>query len=99
MAKIELQNVGITFNAYQHKRKTLTHYARGGLAPRPTNKAVQVRPREALTLPPRAGARTGVIAPKGAGKTTLLKTLAGVSPPTTGTREVEGRICSLFDIT
>jgi ABC-type polysaccharide/polyol phosphate transport system ATPase subunit len=28
-----------------------------------------------------------------------LKTLAGVYPPTTGTRAVEGKICSLFDIT
>jgi ABC-type polysaccharide/polyol phosphate transport system ATPase subunit len=39
-----------------------------------------------------------VIGHNGAGKSTLLKLLAGIYPPTSGDRAVDGRICSLFDI-
>ena len=45
------------------------------------------------------GERLGVIGHNGAGKSTLLKLLAGIYPPTVGTRSVHGRISSLFDIT
>jgi ABC-type polysaccharide/polyol phosphate transport system ATPase subunit len=51
-----------------------------------------------LTLTAGEGDRIGVIGHNGAGKSTLLKLLAGVYPPTTGERVVEGKICSLFDI-
>jgi len=44
------------------------------------------------------GDRLGVIGHNGAGKSTLLKLMAGIYPPTSGTRRVEGNICSLFDI-
>jgi ABC-type polysaccharide/polyol phosphate transport system ATPase subunit len=47
----------------------------------------------------RDGERIGIIGSNGAGKSTLLKLLAGVYPPTVGTRTVTGKICSLFDIT
>jgi ABC-type polysaccharide/polyol phosphate transport system ATPase subunit len=45
------------------------------------------------------GERLGVIGHNGAGKSTLLKLLAGIYPPTVGSRTVNGRISSLFDIT
>jgi ABC-type polysaccharide/polyol phosphate transport system ATPase subunit len=51
-----------------------------------------------LNLEAHDGDRIGVIGHNGAGKSTLLKLLAGVYPPTAGTRVVEGRVCSLFDI-
>src|SRR5262249_39437454 len=41
----------------------------------------------------------GIIGHNGAGKSTLLKLLAGIYPPSSGTRVVRGRISSLFDIT
>jgi ABC-type polysaccharide/polyol phosphate transport system ATPase subunit len=98
MAKIELHDVSITFNAHQQKRVSLKEYlVRGLFAGR--SPAVCVRALEGISLSARDGDRIGVIGHNGAGKTTLLKTLAGVYPPTSGTREVEGRICSLFDIT
>ena len=99
MAKIELQNVSITFIAHQQKRQSLKEYLVSGLFAGRRSKAVQVRALEGINLSARDGDRIGVIGHNGAGKTTLLKTLAGVYPPTTGTREVEGKICSLFDIT
>jgi lipopolysaccharide transport system ATP-binding protein len=99
MAKIELQNVSITFNAHQQKRQSLKEYLVNGLFAGKRNRSVQVRALEGIDLSARDGDRVGVIGHNGAGKTTLLKTLAGVYPPTTGTREVEGKVCSLFDIT
>ncbi len=44
------------------------------------------------------GERLGIIGHNGAGKSTLLKLIAGVYPPTSGFREVQGSIGSLFDI-
>ena len=46
----------------------------------------------------RPGDRLGIIGRNGAGKSTLLKLLAGIYPPTSGRRHVEGRISSLFEI-
>ena len=100
MAKIELTDVSITFNAYQQKRVSLKEYlVRMMFWQRSANPAVQVHALTGINLSVHEGERLGVIGHNGAGKTTLLKTLAGVYPPTAGTRVVEGKICSLFDIT
>jgi ABC-type polysaccharide/polyol phosphate transport system ATPase subunit len=99
MAQIELQNVSITFTTQQQKRQSLKEYLVQGLFRSSVNPKVSVRALEGINLSARDGDRIGVIGHNGAGKTTLLKTLAGVYPPTTGTRAVEGKICSLFDIT
>ncbi|MBY0456279.1 MAG: ATP-binding cassette domain-containing protein, partial [Gemmataceae bacterium] len=99
MAKIELDNVSVTFNAYQQKRVSLKEYLAGGLFLTSRNPMLRVRALDGVTLSARDGDRIGVIGHNGAGKSTLLKTLAGVYPPTAGTRAVEGKVCSLFDIT
>ncbi|MBN9117772.1 MAG: ABC transporter ATP-binding protein [Planctomycetes bacterium] len=99
MAKIELTDVSITFNAHQQKRVSLKEYLVRRLYNRSVNPVMRVHALSNINLTVRDGERIGVIGHNGAGKTTLLKTLAGVYPPTTGTRVVEGKICSLFDIT
>jgi ABC-type polysaccharide/polyol phosphate transport system ATPase subunit len=99
MAKIELTDVSVTFNVHQQKRVSLKEYLVRGLFRRSVNPALRVRALEGVNLTARDGERVGVIGHNGAGKSTLLKTLAGIYPPTTGTRVVEGKICSLFDIT
>ncbi len=99
MAKIELTDVSITFNAHQQKRVSLKEYLVRGLFRRSVNPVLRVHALGGINLSARDGDRIGVIGHNGAGKTTLLKTLAGVYPPTAGTRVVEGKICSLFDIT
>jgi ABC-type polysaccharide/polyol phosphate transport system ATPase subunit len=99
MAKIELQNVSVTFNAFQQKRVSLKEYLTRLLFLTSRNPPLRVRALEGVNLSARDGDRIGVIGHNGAGKSTLLKTLAGVYPPTAGTREVEGKICSLFDLT
>ena len=99
MAKIELNDVSVTFNVYQQKRLSFKEYVVRGLFSRSANPALRVAALDGITLSARDGDRIGVIGHNGAGKSTLLKTLAGVYPPTAGTRAVEGKICSLFDIT
>ena len=99
MAKIELNDVSITFNAHQQKRVSLKEYLVKGMFRKSVNPVLRVHALNGINLSVREGERIGVIGHNGAGKTTLLKTLAGVYPPTTGTRIVEGKVCSLFDIT
>lgn len=99
MAKIELNDVSITFNAHQQRRVSLKEYLVRGLFRKSANPCLRIHALGGINLSARDGDRIGVIGHNGAGKTTLLKTLAGVYPPTGGTREVEGKICSLFDIT
>ena len=98
MAKIELDDVGLTFTVRQERKVTLKEYLLRGLFLASRNPRVAVHALSGLTLSARDGDRIGVIGHNGAGKSTLLKLLAGVYPPTVGTRTVEGRICSVFDI-
>src|SRR5207244_262507 len=62
------------------------------------NPIMKVNALQDVTLQVREGERVGILGHNGAGKSTLLKVLAGIYPPTRGTRTIEGRISSLFDI-
>jgi ABC-type polysaccharide/polyol phosphate transport system ATPase subunit len=46
----------------------------------------------------RKGERVGIIGPNGSGKTTLLKIIAGITTPTNGAVETDGKIVSLIDL-
>ena len=98
MAKIELTDVSLTFTVRQQKRVSFKEYIVRGLFRRAINRAVAVHALAGLNLSVRDGDRLGVIGHNGAGKSTLLKMIAGIYPPTEGTRDVRGSICSLFDI-
>jgi ABC-type polysaccharide/polyol phosphate transport system ATPase subunit len=98
MARIELNDVSLTFTIRQHRKVTLKEFLLRGLFLQSRNPKVAVHALSHLNLSAADGDRIGVIGHNGAGKSTLLKLLAGVYPPTAGTRHVEGRICSLFDI-
>jgi ABC-type polysaccharide/polyol phosphate transport system ATPase subunit len=99
MARITLDNVGLRFRVRQSRRVTLKEFLVRRLFRRGSvNPVMDVHALSGVSLDAREGDRIGVIGHNGAGKSTLLKTIAGVYPPTTGTRTVEGRICSLFDI-
>lgn len=98
MAKIELTNASLTFTVRQQRRVTLKEYLVRGLFRQSANPKLAVHALSGINLHADDGERVGIIGHNGAGKSTLLKLIAGIYPPTVGTRTVEGRICSLFDI-
>lgn len=99
MAKIEVKDASIAFTVRQSQKVSLKEYVVRGLFRRSLNPEMTIHALSGFNLSVADGDRIGVIGHNGAGKTTLLRMLAGVYPPTTGSCEVKGRICSLFDIT
>jgi ABC-type polysaccharide/polyol phosphate transport system ATPase subunit len=98
MARIELDRVGLTFRVRKNIRLTAKEYLIGQMFRRDRNPIMEVRALQDVNLRVGQGDRVGIIGHNGAGKSTLLKVLAGIYPPTSGRRAVEGRISSLFDI-
>jgi ABC-type polysaccharide/polyol phosphate transport system ATPase subunit len=98
MPSILLDRVGLTFKVRQHPKVGLKEFLVRGLFRRSARLSRRVRALEDVCLNVREGERVGVVGRNGAGKSTLLKVLAGVYPPTSGTRRVEGQISSLFEI-
>jgi len=98
MARIELDNVSLTFTVRKQGRVSLKEFLVRGLFRPSVNPHIQVEALKDVSLRMGVGERLGVLGHNGAGKSTLLKVLAGIYPPTRGKRFVEGRISSLFDI-
>ena len=100
MASIKLDNVGLTFRVRRSRRVPLKELVLQRLLGRAAeNPLLDVHSLRSITTRFEDGERIGIIGHNGAGKSTLLKLLAGVYPPTSGTRSVEGRISGLFDLT
>jgi lipopolysaccharide transport system ATP-binding protein len=98
MARIQLEEVSLTFRVRQNNGVTLKDFLIGQLRRNSRNPVMKVRALREINLRVEQGDRVGVLGHNGAGKSTLLKLLAGIYPPTKGQRVVEGRISSLFDI-
>jgi lipopolysaccharide transport system ATP-binding protein len=98
MARIELDKVCLTFRVRSHGRITLKEFLVRRMFRKSINPKLLVHALQEVSLQVREGDRLGIIGHNGAGKSTLLKMLAGVYPPTSGKRAVEGHISSLFDI-
>ncbi len=100
MARIELENVGLTFRVRTEQgRSTLKDlFLKWVLGRDDSSGTMPVHALHDVSLTLTAGQRVGIIGHNGAGKSTLLKLLAGVYEPTSGRRRVEGRISSLFDL-
>lgn len=98
MARIELTDASLTFSLRKSKNVTLKQYLLKGLFLSAFNPKVSIHALSDITLSAGDGDRIGVIGHNGAGKSTLLKMIAGVYPPTRGTARIEGKICSLFEI-
>src|SRR5713226_2222625 len=98
MAKIELDRVSLTFHVRKCGRVSLKEFLVRQMYRQSVNTIMEVRALRDVTLNIDEGERVGIIGHNGAGKSTILKLLAGVYPPTSGTRCVEGQISSLFDI-
>ncbi len=98
MPRIELDNLSLTFTLRAARKTTLKEYLLRGLFLQSANPKVAIHALNGVSFKAGEGERIGVIGHNGAGKSTLLRVLAGVYPPTAGTRLVEGKICSLFEI-
>lgn len=96
MPLIRLDEVSLSFRIRRKKNLTLKEYILGGGFLK--NDSVEVHALSRIDLEAHEGDRVGVIGHNGAGKSTLLKLIAGIYPPSSGRREVSGRVCSLFDI-
>lgn len=99
MASIALRDVSLHFHVRQKRKVTLKEYLLHHLYSKSINPYVEVKALNGVDLTLHDGDRIGIIGHNGAGKSTLLRLLAGVYPPTSGDRIVDGRISSLFDIT
>lgn len=98
MARIDLQDVSLTFHIRAKRKVTLKEYLTKALFLPSRNPRIPVHALSNVTLEASDGDRIGIVGHNGAGKSTLLKLLAGVYPPTSGVRRVDGRVCSMFDI-
>lgn len=87
---IEIKNVGKKFYLHQDK-PTLLETAL-------FRKWKEFWALKNINLRVRKGERLGIIGPNGAGKSTLLRLISGITTPTVGTIETEGRVASLIDL-
>jgi lipopolysaccharide transport system ATP-binding protein len=98
MARLVLENVGLTFRVRRQVRLTLKEYLVGQMFRRSINPVMEVRALAGVSLTVERGDRLGVVGHNGAGKSTLLKVLAGIYEPTHGRLVVDGQVSSLFDL-
>jgi ABC-type polysaccharide/polyol phosphate transport system ATPase subunit len=98
MAHIELEHVNLTFRVRKERGIRLKDFILKRMFLPSNNPIMEVRALQDINLSITQGDRVGFIGHNGAGKSTMLKLLAGIYTPTSGRREVEGRISSLFDI-
>lgn len=98
MARIQLEKINLTFNVRKTRGLSLKEFVVRGLFRDKVNPFMQVHALRDVDLTVSEGERLGIVGHNGAGKSTMLKLLAGIYPPTSGKRQVEGRISSLFEI-
>lgn len=98
MANIVLDDVSLTFDVRQSSKITLKEFVVQRMFRSVARQRMQVRALQNVSFTVEDGQRIGIIGHNGAGKSTLLRLLAGIYPPSSGQRVVEGRISSLFDI-
>jgi ABC-type polysaccharide/polyol phosphate transport system ATPase subunit len=99
MASIDLDQVDLTFRVRQQRQITMKEYLLKRMFLAKNNPMFEIKAIQNLNLHIGDGERVGIIGSNGSGKSTLLRLLAGIYHPTAGTRTVEGKISSLFDLT
>lgn len=98
MARIEVKDLRVAFKARRRGHATLKDYLLFQFLRRREAEGGEVEAIADLTFKAEDGHRIGIVGHNGAGKSTLLKVLGGVYRPTSGVCHVEGRVCSLFEI-
>jgi len=98
MTSIDLEGVSLVFRVRQNRRIPLKDFIVKQMFRRSLNPYMEIRALQNINLTIREGDRLGIVGHNGAGKSTMLKLLAGIYPPTQGTRTVRGQVSSLFDL-
>jgi lipopolysaccharide transport system ATP-binding protein len=100
MAKLDIQNVSISFPLYHGEsrslKKTVFAAASGRLGQDGKQRLV-VEALRNVSFSLRTGDRLGFIGSNGAGKTTLLRTMAGIYEPVHGIITIDGAVTALLD--
>ena len=96
MAVIELSNVDLTYRVLMNRTGSLKELFRDALKAR--NRVVDYTALKNLSFTVDKGEVVAILGRNGAGKSTLLKILAGVLPPTKGTRKVDGAIAPMIEL-
>jgi len=100
MSFIRLNQVDLEYPVRENQTRSLKELVLEGVFRRrsTSNKIRIVRALQKVTFSIGDGERVGIIGFNGAGKSTLLRTIAGIYPIARGSIDVDGSICSLFDI-
>lgn len=94
MAAIQLQDATKVYRYYPSRAHRLKEWLSFGLRRYFTE--VEALRRVSMTV--EAGESVGVIGRNGAGKSTLLRVLAGISPLTSGSRQVQGSVSAMIEL-
>jgi lipopolysaccharide transport system ATP-binding protein len=94
MTAIRLQDVTKVYRYYASRGNRLKEWLSLGLR----RYSTEVEALHGMSLVVEAGESVGVIGRNGAGKSTLLRVLAGISPVTSGHREVRGSISAMIEL-
>lgn len=102
MARIQLDDVSLTFPIYDSNTRSLKKRVlkgtTGGRIGKASGHGSVVQALQQLSLSLAQGDRLGLVGHNGAGKTTLLRVLAGIYEPGSGKVLIEGHVAPLFDI-
>jgi ABC-2 type transport system ATP-binding protein len=96
MAVIEVSNVDLTYRVLLNRTGSLKELFREAVKKR--NRVIDYMALKDVSFSVNKGEVLAILGRNGAGKSTLLKILAGVLPPTKGTRKVEGSIAPMIEL-
>ena len=96
MAVIEITNVNLTYRVLMNRTGSLKALFRDAIKGR--NRVVDYVALQDVSFTVDKGEVVAILGRNGAGKSTLLKILAGVLPPTKGTRKVDGFIAPMIEL-
>jgi lipopolysaccharide transport system ATP-binding protein len=99
MASIVLNDVDLTFRIRQQRQITIKEYLLKRMFDKKRNPLFEVRALQGINVEIGDGERVAILGANGSGKSTLLRLMAGVYHPNAGTRAVQGKVSSLFDLT
>jgi lipopolysaccharide transport system ATP-binding protein len=99
---IRLENASVRFTVLDPRnrslRRKLVQTATGGALGKNSRGDTTVNALTDLDLIVHSGERLGIVGHNGAGKTTLLRVLGRIYEPTSGSVQIEGKVCSLINL-